>query len=84
MLSHFTDSEDFAIGQESVVFPAGSTVNGDMLCILIAIINDTVLEGDDQMFRVSINASGISPSGCVEVGPVNSTTFTIADDSEDG
>ncbi len=63
----------------SVVFEAGLT--GDCIqCLSIAIVNDTVYEGDDQWFSVVGSNVGL---GCV-FSADNTATVYITENPEDG
>ena len=64
----------------NVVFPAFETEGNDTRCLLIPIINDGQLEGDFQLFYVSI--ANINPSNVLSNGLA--ATVRILDDNGDG
>ncbi len=64
----------------SVVFEAGLTGDGCIQCLSIAIVNDTVYEGDDQWFSVM---GGNVSLGCV-FSVDNTATVYITENLEDG
>lgn len=75
---------DFSLNDSVVVFPAFETVNRDIQCVAVTIIDDRVLEGDEQMFEVVIVSEGLLPLGNVEVGDADRTQYIIRDDDDDG
>ncbi len=63
-----------------MVFEAGLTGDGCIQCLSIAIVNDTVYEGDDQRFSVMGGNVGL---GCVFSADDTATVY-ITENPEDG
>ncbi len=59
----------------TVTFAPGET----NATFLIAILNDTVAEGDETL-NITLSNPSASPAGLVTLGPVASTTLTVLDD----
>ena len=75
--------EDFTLPWPfEVVFPYFTTVNGDIQCNNITIVNDDELEGDEQSFNVEIMS--VSPDNVVSDATADEATVTVADDDADG
>ncbi len=55
-----TAGSDYVAASVGLTFPAGST-NGDMQCLNISIIDDSVLE-DNETFTVTLTTSGAGVS----------------------
>ncbi len=73
-------NDDYDPSSTSVVFEAGLTGDGCIQCLSIAIVNDTVYEGDDQRFSVMGGNVGL---GCV-FSADNTATVYITENPEDG
>ena len=81
LLCSAVDGEDFTEpSMFNVTFPAFTTVNNDVRCTYIGIIDDMELEGDEQTFNVSI--ANIYPSNVLSDDSV--AHVRIQDNNRDG
>lgn len=80
-LCYVGEGSDFTVTGSQLIFPAQVTANRDIQCLMLTIVNDDVLEGDDQMFGVSLLTDGIPVNVITED---NITRYIISDDELDG
>ncbi len=73
-------NNDYDPSSTSVVFEAGLTGDGCIQCLDIAIVNDTIYEGDDQWFSVIGGNVGL---GCIFSADDTATVY-IMENPEDG